>query len=643
MADETKFPKILSPGDHYIDKLDKTGNPDPELQHKIYTREPYFEKDDTPTGIHFVDDQLTKEYKDPLQERPDVMADNPFNLVDERGNIGIPDPNNPKQSFYEYRGSATLVDQSTNSYSGYQNIVGDLDHYVISKHENATIPSGEKAITELKAPKYTRPTGDSNDTGAYADEALNPFGQEAYNAAPFQSYSPLHSFTRTSPHFAHQALFTAYNRTKLPIADIEHRKAFRHIFITRPECYICGRSAINDDYAISLSKQAAQDEEFYSSYQRFPYICETLSPVYICNAAGNMKYANWNYLLSNRVQGLNTAATTISAQENMIKGTMGGTVMPGSFMNSMFNNNLELSFRDTKYMDVYEMIRMWMWYIHKRTSGEFYPPFNGYQRINSWNDIDAQEELVNKMRNTTKQNDASQLTTSLLIRDGYSMTHPYDRALEYCSSIFDIVVDETGSKILYWCKYYGVYPISVTNGMLSNDKNQALTGEANISVSFKYQFKAENIIRNLYEFNYNAGILNAIGNTDHEISQKDFASFVSGSVYAGAAGMITGSPCVAMKYESNRRNPFNPADTASMTPYLIFLDPGNIPGAVHMNTGIQGDSNLTFVAQPTSDSINNTNRSVSNAIMEDYENATQNFTNGYDEAVGLADADETMI
>jgi hypothetical protein len=53
--------------------------------------------------------------------------------------------------------------------------------------------------------------------------------------------------------------------------------------------------------------------------------------------------------------------------------------------------------------------------------------------------------------------------------------HPYDRALDYCASLFDIVTNESGTKILYWCKYYGIYPIQATPSGLTNTNNSPLT------------------------------------------------------------------------------------------------------------------------------------------------------------------------
>lgn len=352
-------------------------------------------------------------------------------------------------------------------------------------------------------------------------------------AAPRTPTSPIHTFTRSYADRSRAAIVTSYNRTRLPIADIEHRKAFRYIFITRPECYILTSRD-------QLSLQAENDEDMNALWYRMPHVLRALSPVYIARSPVFPEYANWNYLLCNRVMGMSAAGHTLTTLDSVTKSVRGATVMPGKIMTSNLGNNLELSFRDTKYMDVYEMLRGWMLYIHKRRTGQFFPPFNGYD----YNNLIFKSGAV--------RND--------------SHLHPYDRALEYCASIYDIITNETGTKILYWCKYYGVYPTTVNTSMLSNDNAAAITQEAKVNASFIYQYKQENVFRNLVEFNFNAGIFDCMG-----VMRSDFTSLLSHNAvpflyrenyiggdpnstsdvlknYIGAADMITGSPFIVSEY-----------------------------------------------------------------------------------------------
>lgn len=350
-------------------------------------------------------------------------------------------------------------------------------------------------------------------------------------AAQLTPTTPFHPFTRSFPDRARSAIITSYNRTKLPVADIEHRKAFRHIFITRPECYLMTSTD-------QPSMQAMNDEDMNTCWLRMPHVLRALSPVYVTQCVSVPHYANWNFLLSNRVQGMTTGANTLTTVDSMTKGVRGATVLPGKNMTSNLGGSLELQFTDTKYMDVYEMLRIWMLYIHKRRTGQFFPPFNGYQYENAFYPAGSGGQRSG----------------------GFGLLHPYDRALEYCASVFDIVTNESGTKILYWCKYYGLYPTNVTSSILANTKNAALTGEATVSATFQYQYKQENLFKNLVEFNYNAGLVDSVGKTRSDVTAylrnsvpflyredgKGGTSYTTGNLrnYKGAAGMFTGSPYI---------------------------------------------------------------------------------------------------
>ena len=459
-----------------------------------------------------------------------------------------------------FRGSSTDITDNIAGGNFIRLVKGtaSLENIIVPKHRNFQPYAWANERVRAKFLNGSMNDGDMDVSESYITPE-DEFGASADQASPKQTLSPLHPFTRIYPEIAHRAIWTSYNRTKLPIADIEHRKAFRHIFISRPECYICCTKGSGEAGDNRLSQQAFFDEEFHSSYMRYPHVSEMLSPVYICQAPGDDPFANWNYLLTNRVQGLSVAATSLGVRESVTAATSGVQITPGTIITSNNGGTLDLQFRDTKYMDVYEMIRMWMWYIHKRTTGEFFPPFNGYRFQNNWGQMSAGSAFVN----------------------GYRVSHPLDRALEYCASLYDIVVDETGTNILYWCKYYGIFPISVSNAMLTNDKNGALASEATITTTFRYQYKLENIYRTLCEFNYNAGMEDALIRDGFE----DSGSFISRRCYFGAGGMFTGTPFIVQQ-KVGKRNPLNPSQRATYQPRLCFRLPKGQSSIDFMNVGL---------------------------------------------------------
>lgn len=375
------------------------------------------------------------------------------------------------------------------------------------------------------------------------------------NERPLSVLDPFYRLR--DPEDARQSNLYLYNRTHHLVSDLEWRKGFRHVFITRPECYIMTKEK-------ELCSQCYNDEMFYSSYLRMPYISYLLSPSYItCTDKNDWRYGdNFNYLLSNRVLGLSVEGTEMDQVTTVQKATSGATVTPGSWVNNDYGNTLNLTFRDTKNLEVYECLRLWMRYIANIYGGSFasaydpsYPYENTYDVFsngsNSPTDISSIQHL-----------------------------HPYDRALDYCATIFDIVTNESGTKILYWCKYIGVYPRSATPGGLSTSTQDALTAEQSVSSAFYYQGKVECVNKSLVEFNYNAGIVDNMGHVIENNQSFSIPFLLRNNYitdikqrndnYLGPAGMFTGRPYIVLNAEPDRYLKRN-----RIIPQLRFATPYN--------------------------------------------------------------------
>lgn len=447
----------------------------------------------------------------------------------------------------------------------------------------------------------------------YASYADSKAAEDGYVEAPVSPFVP---FTRMDPIMAQRATIAAYNRFHIPVADNEFRKGFRHIFITRPECYVCCVGG-------GLSEQAAYDEDFASAYTRAPYLCELLSPSYITptnfssDRSDSEIKSNFNFLLSNRVLGMTTGSLDIGVLENVTKSIPGYTVTAPSFLGGVANGTLEISFRDTKNLEVSEFVRLWILYMHKRHSGIFSPPYNGYQRVNGFISGKTNDD------GSEAASDQSQAMSGA----NYYMFHPYDRAIEFPCTIFDIVTDETDSKILYMCTYLGAFP-SQLSSPLTTENNAPIT-ETKVSVTFRYQARIENRNTCMVLFNHNAGITDEIGRpvswigdieeslpilikAENEVNQQAFGL----GNYIGAAGMFVGSPYIVIG--ASQKNPMAPAnspysdrtDGVLYKPYLKFM-PINAPELVkHANLGIQSSR-----VQQTGDVV---------AISQDYTDYSTN-------------------
>jgi hypothetical protein len=417
--------------------------------------------------------------------------------------------------------------------------------------------------------------------GKYEDDRV---AKISTNGSPPISadYNAYRMNKKNDENLADASLFNAYNRTHIPIADQEWRKGFRYIFFTRPECYLMFRSGNEVD----LCNQAYYDEDFASAYSRMPHIIKLLSPWYVSGSfpnnnisntglVGTPDGANWNFLFSNRVDGMGVAPSSMTVQETIAKSIEGYTVTPAEFVDSRQGSQIDLTFTDTRNLEVFEMARLWMLYMYKRQKGIFLPPYNGYAQENSFlmSDGASESKLSGPLKNAQ-----------------YTRMHPYDRALEYCASMYDIVTNETGTKILYWCKYYGIYPVSAAPS-LDNTQNGPITS-VQTSISFKYHYRLENNNKTLVEFNHDAGLTDAIGKQAvssvyqsmpflyRDDDPKGNSSDPTLPKYLGAAGMFTGSPFIVM--QQTRSDPLDKAGRI-LTPELRFMSLPNAKNYEDLN------------------------------------------------------------
>lgn len=395
----------------------------------------------------------------------------------------------------------------------------------------------ENALYSDGTPKFSgsstlvNPTGDL-EKGLIAEEGYDYWDTFRYNYEDLQRrdkrypspLSPLRPFTSTDPVYAHKSVFSSYNRTLIPIADAEFRKGFKHIMISRPECYIMWNGK-------GLSQQAEYDIDFNSAYTRMPHICELLSPSYIAGGrlegtTGSGVLCNWNFLLSNMISSFSgDYKTSISTKEGMTKSIEGHTVLPGGTLQSTQGGTISITFRETKRLEVYECLKLWMLYIHKIRKGIFAPSYNGYMYENSY-------------------------LPATTVKADYPMYHPYDRALDYTCSIFENITNETMSQVLYWDKWYGCYPIEATLNGIDSSSN-SVTGPLTVTAVFRYQYKApacRNI--NLIEFNYNAGLVDHIGHAktipDTEPNYLVTEEINGVHRYMGPTDLFTGTPYIVM-------------------------------------------------------------------------------------------------
>ena len=141
-----------------------------------------------------------------------------------------------------------------------------------------------------------------------------------------------------------------------------------------------------------------------------------------------------------------------------------------SAIESSTGRSFDITFREDRYFSIHKMFYAWIYYQN------------------------------NVMRNIFRP------------KDKYLMYN----AIDYATSIYDFVVDDTGENIVYWAKYTGCIPTSVPMSDLSFNRNGQ--GETKVSIPFTY-FYCEHMDRNiLLDFQYNS--LGYIAMNDYFSSNK---------------------------------------------------------------------------------------------------------------------------
>lgn len=256
-----------------------------------------------------------------------------------------------------------------------------------------------------------------------------------------------------------------YNRFKSPDINDAHNKTFTHVFFTRPDLNILAGSNGN---ARSANGQVLNHTEAALIWRRYPELFKLLSKG---SAVGDSN--NFNFLLSNQVTSFDIQDENISDFEvgkswneySMLYGNRYTGRGPGEF---------SCNFIETADFSIINLMKLWVTYIDNVAHGAWSPSYN----------------LANR--------------GSAPACSSYSDSYVYQRALDYASSVYVFKVGPDGSDILYWSKYYGVFPANTGANALSWDLETPVGTAPKLSIKFKYSYKKDLSPISLIEFNDNA-------------------------------------------------------------------------------------------------------------------------------------------
>ena len=236
-----------------------------------------------------------------------------------------------------------------------------------------------------------------------------------------------------------------YNRFKVATLDDAFSKGFGHVFFVKPMC--------------NLTDSSSDSSSLVKSNPMFQY-ANTSSPATIKELSynGNDGESSFMLTLSNKV-------TNFSLNDEFINEGVSGKTYTGTqiaygkdISESRSVNNLSISFKDDKYLHVYQLHRLWLEYISGVYRGTISP---------------TQNTITEKI-------------------------------LDYAGAIYYIITGADGETILYWEKYYGIFPTNISTDALNWDIEKIISNPA-FTVTYRYSIRNSYDPAILTEFNQNSG------------------------------------------------------------------------------------------------------------------------------------------
>lgn len=277
-----------------------------------------------------------------------------------------------------------------------------------------------------------------------------------------------------------------YNRFKVPTLNDVLTKGFAHVFFTRPSCGILKQLGSGN---YTLSDTVKNNPVFKLANKT------NKSLLYQLSIDGPYNH-DFGLYLSNKATSFEGKDVAIDS-DTYGKSLRGNSIAYGKHnVKSKAASEFSVNYIDDRNLHVLNLHNYWVEYISGCYTGRFMP---NPDRI-------LQKEL------------------------------------DYACSVYYIVTAENGEDIIYWAKYYGVFPTNVPGTSMSWQKGQ-LISSPEVSITYQYSFYEPLNPEILYEFNLNT----SPGNYKYAATyQPDLLS--TGNTWVGA-------PFI----EFTKRDPSNPS------------------------------------------------------------------------------------
>lgn len=231
-----------------------------------------------------------------------------------------------------------------------------------------------------------------------------------------------------------------YNRFKHAMPDDILSRGFMHIFFTRPDCNLMENGV--------LTSEVKNDPSLSYIYKKKPDLVKQL-------VLNNGESHDFMMLLSNKAKGFNLTDEGIIS-DKYGKSFGGHSISFARRKDTELGGTFDITYNDTRDLDIMNLHKLWIEYAVNVYRGKWTP----------------------------------------------RMKYIYGKILDYACSVYVILTAEDGESILFWTKYYGVFPINVPYSALSWSGNNVVSNPE-YNISYQYSWKEDYNPLGLTELNIN--------------------------------------------------------------------------------------------------------------------------------------------
>lgn len=355
----------------------------------------------------------------------------------------------------------SIMNKRNNYDTSYQTLNGSGVQYEsdkigtmgISDEVEFTIINGEKVyksspgINDTNEPKYVQNANHFPPVAGYVN------GSYRYNY--YMDYSDMENefeAMRTNLNLnpkSRRSLYlqnvNTYNRFKVANPNNELSKSFAHVFFIRPDLNILSETSSTG--VVDLSDTLKNDASMYYALHHSPELLKQLTH-------NNGETHDFMFMLSN-------AANSFEISDEYIKTDTYGDSYTGFKIPIGKHNNesktsgtFNITYQDDRDLHIYHLHKIWTDYISAVFRGQI------------------------KSKDTYIKN----------------------KIIDYASAVYYILTAEDGETIIFWSKYYGVFPTNSPSSVTSWSKGNLLHNPQ-YTVNYTYAFKEDFNPLTLVEFN----------------------------------------------------------------------------------------------------------------------------------------------